>query len=175
MPDGAKSGMVITVIRGPSKVTYERQVKALRMLTTHGFRNKHMQEALLSVRQPDRRDLDDTFNKGTRRIWDEAQAMELDGTIQHAVMNHPKTATAAMLRHNKRSEEANVIEKEIQNLAVRAGAEAGKGGTYELLSMEVINRAAVVCATCMTAGSDLLNTSTFTHVLLDEATQSTEA
>ncbi|KAK3281669.1 hypothetical protein CYMTET_10548, partial [Cymbomonas tetramitiformis] len=261
--NGAKSGMVITVIRGPSKVTYERQVKALRMLTTHGFRNKHMQEALLSVRQPDRRDLDDTFNKGTRRIWDEAQAMEetklnsdqeqavrlgtsgqgitliqgppgtgkttsalriiimwlhstaqhagtpnilvtgfsnvavdniwsglrerdinalrvrgsggavcgattvagadasvrggvqLDGTIQHAVMNHPKTATAAMLRHNKRSEEANVIEKEIQN--------------------EVINRAAVVCATCMTAGSDLLNTSTFTHVLLDEATQSTEA
>ena len=32
----------------------------------------------------------------------------------------------------------------------------------------------MICATCMTAGSDMLGKRNFTHVLLDEATQSTE-
>jgi hypothetical protein len=40
---------------------------------------------------------------------------------------------------------------------------------------EIINAADVVCATCVTAGGELLAACHFSHVLVDEATQSTES
>jgi regulator of nonsense transcripts 1 len=40
-------------------------------------------------------------------------------------------------------------------------------------AQELIRQAEVVCATCVTAGGDMLQRHTFTHVLVDEATQVT--
>ena len=43
-----------------------------------------------------------------------------------------------------------------------------------LIQDKILEAAEVICATCMTAGSDMLGKRNFTRVLLDEATQSTE-
>lgn len=42
-------------------------------------------------------------------------------------------------------------------------------------AQEIITAAEVVCATCVTAGGDLLASCHFSFVLVDEATQSTES
>jgi regulator of nonsense transcripts 1 len=43
-----------------------------------------------------------------------------------------------------------------------------------MIQERILENAEVICATCMTAGSDMLAKRTFSSVLLDEATQSTE-
>lgn len=77
------------------------------------------------------------------------------GTIQYELSRHQKTHLAASLRSQRKTDQARKYEREA--------------------AREIITAAEVVCATCVTAGGDLLASCHFSHVLVDEATQSTES